>query len=373
MSSYWYNKNTWLVCGIIFGIITLVMILLAVLFFARIKVAILLIEKSTESVGSLNSVLFIPFIKTTVKSGLIFLFLTIASWLATSGSPEYRVVEACSFEIYNNTATNKMFAQDDICDPDTFADCTGCPKAQCVHHMFVPSVLGSWLQVWNICWILWMMWFVQSLGRMEMAGIFATWYWAVGRTGDVPSADMWANLKIIYKYQLGSLVCGSLVPGLCCITSDDRNIKRCGYINTAVLGWEGRKDSGYFDRFVGLGRVTHFILLTAKLSITGLVAAAATFATQLGSSLENHMNCQVGLILIVIIGSHTIASGFFSVYSVAVDTVLECFWEDLEKHDKNIENLCFMTNKLMILLETKHNENKIQSNNMNVNIESVNT
>ena len=35
---------------------------------------------------------------------------------------------------------------------------------------------------------------------------------------------------------------------------------------------------------------------------------------------------------IIILGSYAIASTFFSVYSMAVDTIFLCFLEDLDKH-----------------------------------------
>ena len=51
-------------------------------------------------------------------------------------------------------------------------------------------------------------------------------------------------------------------------------------------------------------------------------------------------------VLAITIGSYLVASTFFSVYSMAVDTVFLCFLEDLERNDGSKERPFFMSSSL---------------------------
>jgi len=61
---------------------------------------------------------------------------------------------------------------------------------------------------------------------------------------------------------------------------------------------------------------------------------------------------------IIILGSYAIASTFFSVYSMAVDTIFLCFLQDLEKHDGSPDNPYFMNEDLMRILDIKEEKDE---------------
>ena len=99
-------------------------------------IAIIIIQEASKDLCSKKSLFVIPILQSASKVLLIFFFVTVASFLITSGSAEFRVVDACSSETCKNVDTGDMFALNDVCDQATFAECTGCPRAQCVHHEF---------------------------------------------------------------------------------------------------------------------------------------------------------------------------------------------------------------------------------------------
>ena len=202
MSTYWYTKHTRLLCAVIIVIVFLIILSYFVHSFALIKDAIKHIEEASTAFGSMKSILFIPILQSLVLSLLVVLFMTVANFLTSSGAPEYRVVDTCSSETCINSATEKMFALNDICDPRTFTDCTGCPRAQCVHHKFVPFILGSWLQVYNCLVMFWLLLFVQSFGCLVMAGTFADWYWVRDRS----HVGVWTSFKRTCRYHLGTAI-----------------------------------------------------------------------------------------------------------------------------------------------------------------------
>ncbi len=51
-------------------------------------------------------------------------------------------------------------------------------------------------------------------------------------------------------------------------------------------------------------------------------------------------------IVVIVIGSYFIASSFFGVYEMAVDTLFLCFLEDLERNDGTPERPYFMSKGL---------------------------
>ena len=73
--------------------------------------------------------------------------MVVASFLATAGDKEYRVVDGCREETYINPETSKAYETGDICSQTSFANRTICPEAQCVFHKFGPRLSDSWLQV----------------------------------------------------------------------------------------------------------------------------------------------------------------------------------------------------------------------------------
>ena len=62
--------------------------------------------------------------------------------------------------------------------------------------------------------------------------------------------------------------------------------------------------------------------------------------------------------MIIVLGSYAICSTFFSVYSMAVDTIFLCFLEDLDKHDGSEDSPYFMNQDLMRILEIKEEKSE---------------
>ena len=55
-------------------------------------------------------------------------------------------------------------------------------------------------------------------------------------------------------------------------------------------------------------------------------------------------------IVVITIGSYFIASAFFGVYAMAVDTLFLCFLEDLERNDGSMERPYYMSKSLKQIL-----------------------
>ena len=85
-SSYYYNKNTWLVIGIVLAVVSVVLTLVLIFLINRIKIAIELIEEASKAVGEMPSMLFFPIIPFLAQLLVIIWFIVVGMFLATSGA-----------------------------------------------------------------------------------------------------------------------------------------------------------------------------------------------------------------------------------------------------------------------------------------------
>ena len=130
----------------------------------------------------------------------------------------------------------------------------------------------------------------------------------------------------------------------CCMWCLERFIRymnRNAYIMTAIYGYNfckaGRKSFSLLVknsvRAGTLDRVTDFILFIGKVIVVGIVTICAYFSFENSSDIfEKELNYKFAPLLFIVIGTYAIASCFFSVYSMAVDTIFLCFLEDLDRH-----------------------------------------
>jgi choline transporter-like protein 2/4/5 len=379
LSGYYYNKNTWLGLGIVVGALTLVILFMLLFLCQRIIIAIQLIEEASKAIGSMMSTLVFPIGPFLLQGLVIIWFMLVASFLATAGDKEYRVVDGCREETCRSPDTQLPFVTGDTCLPGALANCTACPTALCVFHKFGPRLADSWLQGLNFFGLFWLLFFVEALGEMVMAGAFAGWYWTMDKEGSGSQSGLGPSLYRTCRYHLGTLAFGSLVLSVvrmvrvlleyveaklkeyelqdnyavkfvtcccrCCMWCLEKFIRymnRNAYIMTAVYGYSfcraGSKSFNLliknFVRAGTLDKVTDFILFIGKIIVVSIVALVtfSAFSNAGTDSLEMELNFRFVPMVVIILGAYAIASSFFSVYSMAVDTIFLCFLEDLDKH-----------------------------------------
>lgn len=103
--------------------------------------------------------------------------------------------------------------------------------------------------------------------------------------------------------------------------------------------------------------VTYFVLLLGKVLVSGIVGVLAfllfTERLQIIVDGPTTLNYYWVPFLTLVFGSYMIAHGFFSVYSMCVETIFICFCEDLERNDGSAEKPYFVTPSLHSILTKK--------------------
>uniref|UniRef100_A0A8C7UJY2 Choline transporter-like protein n=1 Tax=Oncorhynchus mykiss TaxID=8022 RepID=A0A8C7UJY2_ONCMY len=396
---YLQVKETWLAFLIILSVVECILLLTLIFLRTRILIAIALIQESSKAVSHMMSTLFYPLITFVLLVVCVAYWGITALYLATSGIPVYKVVAL------NSTQDNcGQISGNETCDPQV--NYSWCRSARCIFIKYNNEGLLQRnlfnLQIYNVVAFLWCVNFVIAMGQCSLAGAFASYYWALNKPSDIPTFPLSQAFIRTIRYHVGSLAFGALILTLiqiiriileyldhktraaqnpcsrflmcclkCCFWCLEKFIKflnRNAYIMIAIYGKNfcvSAKNAFMLlmrniVRVVVLDKVTDLLLFFGKMLVVGGVGVLAFFFFSgrirlPGSNFRTEMlNYYWMPIIVVVVGAYLIAYGFFSVYSMCVDTLFLCFLEDLERHDGTMQKPYYMSKKLMKILNKKN-------------------
>lgn len=292
------------------------------------------------------------------------------------------------------------------CDPTAQPVNSSCPGLMCVFQGYLSTGLVQRslfnLQIYGVLGLFWTLNWVLALGQCVLAGAFASFYWALNKPRDIPTFPLGAAFIRTLRYHTGSLAFGALILTLvqiarvtleyidhkvrgaqnpmarcimccfkCCLWCLEKFIKflnRNAYIMIAIYGKNfcvSAKNAFMLlmrniVRVVVLDKVTDLLLLFGKLLVVGGVGILSFFfftGRIPGLSKEfnsPHLNYYWLPIMTSILGAYVIASGFFSVFGMCVDTLFLCFLEDLERNDGSLDRPYYMSKTLLKILGKKN-------------------
>ncbi|CAD5113685.1 DgyrCDS2846 [Dimorphilus gyrociliatus] len=400
--SYYTNlSKTWLALAIIAGIFLLIILILLIFLRSRIRIAISLIKASSRAIGNMVFTLFWPIIPFLLQLCLFGFWIAAALFLATMGSAKYAGATFNGSQFDDVTKEYTVKIQEAVgCN----SSATGAREKAC-HFLGYTEQYTVYLQFFMLFMLFWVMNFIIALGQMTLAGSFASYYWAFNKPSDIPAFPVTGSLLRTLRYHVGTLAFGSLIIAiiqiirvfleyldhklkgkenavakffLCCLKcffwcleKFMKFINKNAYILCAIYGKNfciSAKNAFFLImrnvvRVVVVDKVTDFVMFIGKLVIVAAVAIGSFFVLSgdlakldipLASNIPTNKNVQFVPMIIIIIGSYVIAAAFFSVYSMAVDTLFLCFLEDLERHDGTPEKPYYMSKDLMDILGKKN-------------------
>ncbi|XP_047461658.1 choline transporter-like protein 4 [Mugil cephalus] len=407
VETYLQVRETWLAFLIIISVAEAIILLTIIFLRTRIRIAIALIQESSKAVGHMMSTMLYPLVTFALLVVCVAYWGTTALYLATSGTPIYRVVDL------NSTNGGCAGISGNVtCDPQNFNSSVypGCPSVGCIFIKYNDEGILQRnifnLQIYNAVAFLWCVNFVLALGQCTLAGAFASYYWAFNKPSDIPMFPLSGGFIRALRYHVGSLAFGALILTLvqiarmileyidhktraaqnpcarfvlccmkCCLWCLEKFIKflnRNAYIMIAIYGKNfcvSAKNAFKLLmrnvlRVVVLDKVTDLLLFFGKLLVVGGVGVLSFFffAGRIrlpGDTFRSeNLNYYWMPIITVVFGSYLIAHGFFSVYNMCVDTLFLCFLEDLERNDGSLQKPYFMSKNLMKILNKSNKEPK---------------
>ena len=120
-----------------------------------------------------------------------------------------------------------------------------------------------------------------------------------------------------------------------------RFINKHAYIQTAIFSTNFciSAKNGFllilrnFGRIGAVAFVSEFVVIIGKVFIAAATGASAYIFME--RDIANEVESLVGPVVVVMILTYAVATLFFSIFSMAVDTVLQCFIADEEMFDED--------------------------------------
>ncbi|XP_074092769.1 choline transporter-like protein 4 [Macrotis lagotis] len=408
ISAYQNVQETWLAALIVVSVLEGILLLLLIFLRQRIRIAIALLEEASKAVGHMMSTLFYPLLTFVLLVICVAYWIMTALYLATSGQPQY------GWWVYNNSDPVCQGVINKTCDPlSNFSSQLNfsidkCPDLTCQFLGYSSSEPAQRslfnLQIYGILGLLWTLNWVLALGQCVLAGAFASFYWAFNKPQDIPSCVLSAAFIRTLRYHTGSLAFGALILSLvqivrivleyldhklsgarnslirclmcclkCCFWCLEKFLKflnRNAYIMIALYGKNfciSAKTAFMLlmrnvVRVVVLDKVTDMLLFFGKLMVVSGVGILSFFfftdQIQIPALKKEFHSPELNYywlpIMVTILGAYVIASGFFNVFSMCVDTLFLCFLEDLERNDGSLARPYYMPKNLMKILGKKN-------------------
>ncbi|XP_060094688.1 choline transporter-like protein 4 [Heteronotia binoei] len=399
---YGQVKETWLAVLIILSVLEVILLLTLIFLRNRIRIAITLIKEASRAIGYMMGSLLYPLVTFFLLLICVAYWAMTALYLATSGSPLYRVTPVnisnagCS-EISGNESCNPLFF-----NASSYSPCS----VNCIFYKYQDEGLFQRnifnLQIYNVLGFLWCINFVLALGQCVLAGAFASYYWAFNKPRDIPACAVTSSFIRTLRYHTGSIAFGALIITIvqvirialeyldhklkdlqnpvarcilcclkCCFWCLEKFLKflnRNAYIMIAIYGknfcTSAKNAFGLLMRnvvrVVVLDKITDLLLFFGTLLVVGGAGVLSFFLFTGRISIGDYQFKSAQLnyywlpILTVVVGAYLIARGFFSVYNMCVDTLFLCFLEDLERNDGSLEKPYYMSKSLMKILDKKN-------------------
>lgn len=298
-------------------------------------------------------------------------------YLASIGEPQYKIAGMKNATTCSCSGNYSNIQDGDSCDARLFnqlcqsrifsgARCS----ASCLYIGINAPTLVQYFKAINVVGFFWLVFFISAFAEMVLAGTFARWYWTL-RKDDVPFFTLTGSIYRTFRFHLGTLAFGSLIITICrlirlvleyidkklkkfdneftkailcccrcffwCLENFLKFMNRNAYIMTAIHGknfLSSAKDA--FNllmrnvlRVIALDKTTDFLFFLSKLLIS-LGMAACTFVYLTSDIFRQHfpnifLHYPLAQVVFIFIGTYLIATVFFGVYSMAVDTLFLCF------------------------------------------------
>jgi hypothetical protein len=341
-----------------------ILLLLTIGMFKRIRIAVAIIKQAATAMLRMPLIMVFPLFVWTMMLANFAYFIAILCYIVTPTGPM-----TVSIELFNVVWK----------DPQ----------------------INNYVLAYHIFGFLWTQFFLSGINQVTIAGAIASWYWLLDKKQKLKSPVLKA-LGRTFLYHLGSIAVGSLLIAIVefirillyqiqrkVSKSNNQHLKyliaclQCflkivsilvkfinknAYIYLAITGKAFFKAAGEATgllmrnalRTVAVDFVSDFVMFLSKLvvaSVTGFISYIyiTSYSGTLGASIHEPLVT----VVLVAIAAFMVATAFFSVYHMAIDTIFLCFLEDSEKNDGSAERPFYMTEALKNIMGV--NNKKIET------------
>eukprot|EP01018_Ginkgo_biloba_P017013 Gb_03567 [translate_table: standard] len=341
-------------------IILVIVILATFVLVKRVIIAVAVLKVAAKAIGAIRTLVVFPIIPFIILAIFYMYWVAAALYLFSAG------------EIRQNDCHDSCCAYDLVSNK---VKCEGCCGYSIHYTRHITLAI-----LYHIFGCFWTTQFIIACSLTVIAGAVASYYWARGETSEMPFMPIVSSVKRLLRYSLGSVALGSLVvaiiesirfmlealrrqlklveavPGGCfirmiwcctqcclgCIEWTVKFINRNAYIVIAITGKGFCKAAGMatnliINNILRIGTVNvigDVMLFLGKLCVS---LACALFAflmldTHRYKSSHNKISSPLFPVLFCWGLGYVVASLFFAVVEMSIDTIILSFCQDMEEH-----------------------------------------
>ncbi|KAK8944084.1 hypothetical protein KSP39_PZI008640 [Platanthera zijinensis] len=347
--------------AVLMTIVMIISILSSIAIIRRILMATSVLKVAAKVIGEVQALIVFPVFPFTILAIFYMFWISAAMHLFSSGQITKNDCNAncCSFDLKSNQVS---------CD-----DCCG----YSIH--FTPHVAAAIL--FHLFGCFWATQFVIAFSATVIAGSVASYYWARGEISqDVPFLPVFASMRRLMRYNLGSVALGSLIVSIVesirfileslrrrlkhanivpvsriekiasfssncflgCINWTLRSVNRSGYIMIAINGKGFCKASSIatgliMNNIMRIGKVNvigDIILFLGRLCVSLFCALFAFLMldTYKYKSAHNRISSPLFPVLVCWGLGYIVATLFFAVVEMSIDTIILSFCQDADEN-----------------------------------------
>jgi len=308
----------------------------------RIQLSIGIVKQASRAVQAMPTLLIFPVVQTGGLLAFIVVWLIYAVCVASLGD-----IETNEFETNEVTVMVRSFSYDE--DTQTMA----------------------WILIFCFFWTVE---FISAVGSIVIARAIASWYFTRDK-GTIGTGTVVQSIRQSMWYHMGTAAFGALIIAIiqtiraivsyiqkkiedidgdnkavkcvacccqCCFACLEkcmRFINKHAYIQTAIFSTNFciSAKNGFFLILRNFGRIGAITLVSEVVVVIGKIFIAAVTGAIAYVLMDNYIADEVesiiGPTVVVMLLTYIVATLFFSIFSMAVDTVLQCFIADEEMFD----------------------------------------
>lgn len=351
------------VVAIIMTIILIIVVLATFVLVKRVVIAVAVLKVAANAIGEIRALMVFPIFPFIILAVFYIYWVAAALYLFSAG------------EIRQNGCDGNCCAYDLV---SSKVHCEGCCGYSIHYSRHIALAI-----LYHIFGCFWTTQFIIACSLTVIAGAVASYYWSRGETSEMPFMPVVSSVKRLTRFSLGSMALGSLVvaiiesvrfllealrrqlkvveatPAACCIRMiwcctqcclgcvewTIKFINRNAYIMIAITGRGFCKAAAMatgliINNILRIGTVNvigDVMLFLGKLCVSLACALFAFLMLDTHQYKSSHHKISSPLFPVLFCWGlgYVVASLFFAVVEMAIDTIVLSFCQDVEEHQGN--------------------------------------
>lgn len=351
------------VVAIIMTIILIIVVLATFVLVKRVVIAVAVLKVAANAIGEIRALMVFPIFPFIILAVFYIYWVAAALYLFSAG------------EIRQNGCDGNCCAYDLV---SSKVQCEGCCGYSIHYSRHIALAI-----LYHIFGCFWTTQFIIACSLTVIAGAVASYYWSRGETSEMPFMPVVSSVKRLTRFSLGSMALGSLVvaiiesvrfllealrrklkvveatPAACCIRMiwcctqcclgcvewTIKFINRNAYIMIAITGRGFCKAAAMatgliINNILRIGTVNvigDVMLFLGKLCVSLACALFAFLMLDTHQYKSSHHKISSPLFPVLFCWGlgYVVASLFFAVVEMGIDTIVLSFCQDVEEHQGN--------------------------------------